>query len=395
MTDIVRFFERVGYQLRLQDLLDIAIVALVLYFVLSRLWDRHSRALPLGAAAVLIVYVLARRLDMVLTSTLFRVGLAGILVALVIVFQEDIRRVFYRLAKRRGRDAHKSQSAGFDTVVDGLCRLAEEKMGALIVLPGREPITPHVRGGVEVGGRLSIPLLHSIFHPASAGHDGAVVLRGGDVERLGVHLPLSKDLDAVGDRGTRHTAALGLSERCDALVLIVSEEHGTIGIAQDGSLDLDLPPAVVENRLEAFAEQIAPTGPARSSLRWLRKNAGMKALSVFVAALTWMLVSYQTETIERTFTAPIDYSHVPAQQVVEDVSDATASVTLVGSERIFDLLDPTTLVVSVDLSDVDPGRHRIEIGPEDVDRPAALLVRAVAPSEVRVRTRRDEPSDEP
>ena len=104
------------------------------------------------------------------------------------------------------------------------------------MLPQREPIESHVEGGIALDGRLSEPLLLSLFDPSSPGHDGAVILRGAQIERFAVHLPLSVNRAALGPGGTRHAAALGLSERCDAICIVVSEERGTVSVARDGLL---------------------------------------------------------------------------------------------------------------------------------------------------------------
>src|SRR5262249_56151173 len=111
-------------------------------------------------------------------------------------------------------------------------------LGALFVLPRPEPIEGHVGGAIPLGGRISEPLLLSIFDASSPGHDGAVILRGSQLERFAVHLPLSVNRAALGAGGTRHAAALGLSERCDATCIVVSEERGTVSVARDGAIRL-------------------------------------------------------------------------------------------------------------------------------------------------------------
>jgi len=103
-------------------------------------------------------------------------------------------------------------------------------------LSGWRPLDRHIHGGVPVDAEISQPLLLSIFHPKSPGHDGAILIENDRITSLGVHLPLTKQVDKVHDCGTRHAAALGLAEGCDAFVVAVSEERGTITIVQDGEL---------------------------------------------------------------------------------------------------------------------------------------------------------------
>jgi DNA integrity scanning protein DisA with diadenylate cyclase activity len=135
----------------------------------------------------------------------------AVLVA-VVVFQQDLRRLFERIAalgfRRRllpaGPDA-------IDTLVRAIAHLAEHRRGALIVLPGREAVAGHVQGGLPLRADITEPLLLSLFDPHSPGHDGAVIVSGDRLMQFAVHLPLSTDHAQLGQRGTRHAAALGLA----------------------------------------------------------------------------------------------------------------------------------------------------------------------------------------
>ena len=115
-----------------------------------------------------------------------------------------------------------------------------------------DPIERHIEGGTELGGLPSEPLLKSIFDVHTPGHDGAAKIRDGRVERFAVYLPLSKDLEKTAGRGTRHAAAIGLSERCDALAIVVSEETGKISIVVDGQIERGLTPDALRVRLRTL-----------------------------------------------------------------------------------------------------------------------------------------------
>lgn len=121
-------------------------------------------------------------------------------------------------------------------IVSSVQYLAKKKIGALIVLVGKNHVERFLEGGYPIDGKFSEPLLLSIFDTRTPGHDGAVVIENGLITKFGAHLPLSDDFKKFGNLGTRHTAGLGLSERTDALVLIVSEERGTITVARHGDL---------------------------------------------------------------------------------------------------------------------------------------------------------------
>jgi len=222
------------------DLVDIATVGVLLFLAIRFVRRTRGRRALTGLTLLGGVYLLARALDLQLTASLFQGFFAVLVLVFVVVFQEDLRRLFEQLGSLRRRGSRDRRGVDVsDVIVRAVARLAATRTGALIVLPQREPIESHVEGGIPIDGRLSEPLLLSIFDASSPGHDGAVVLRGAWIERFAVHLPLSVNRAALGPGGTRHAAALGISERCDAICVVVSEERGTVSVARDGALRVE------------------------------------------------------------------------------------------------------------------------------------------------------------
>ena len=121
-------------------------------------------------------------------------------------------------------------------LVDALWDLADKRQGAIVVLPGKEPIQEWISGGYELDALPSTPLIMSIFDPSSAGHDGAVIVSGGRLARFGVRLPVSQSSRLSEAYGTRHHAGMGLAEQSDALVIVVSEERGQISVFKEGKM---------------------------------------------------------------------------------------------------------------------------------------------------------------
>ena len=191
----------------------------------------------LGLGIIGLFYLVALQLELQLTAWIFQSFFAVLVVLLVVVFQDDLRRLFERIAVLglRRRRPH-TEVGGAAAIYRTLQQLAESHTGALLIIPGREPIERHLQGGVVLDANISEELLLSIFDPHSPGHDGAVLVQGDRLARFGVHLPLSEDNAQLGAGGTRHAAALGLAERCDALWVAVSEERGRISVAAKGKL---------------------------------------------------------------------------------------------------------------------------------------------------------------
>ncbi|KAA5540922.1 hypothetical protein FYK55_18580 [Roseiconus nitratireducens] len=378
------FLQNLTQQIRLADLLDIAVVSLVLYIALSWFRQRASRAIGISLLGFLLLYVVASYLGMYLTTRVFQVGFLGAALAFIVVFQQDIRQGVERLASYRWR-RRKRQLTTADTNVTSLCdsieKLAEDRIGALLVFPARQPLDRHLRGGIPVNGEISVPLLLSIFHPKSPGHDGAVLIQDGRVAQLGAHLPLSIDVAKVHGGGTRHTAALGLAERCDALVVVVSEERGTVSLAEKGSIQVidsaDLP-ARLKTHLDAHGEN-------GDSGRTGWQDLPTKALALFLASVCWFLFAYQTTTVQRTLVVPIEYRNLPERWVVNDPKESSAEVTLSGSEQGFELLDVSKIAVSLEIKNPREGVP-IRLQTEDSLKgiPVELNVTRINPREVFV-----------
>jgi DNA integrity scanning protein DisA with diadenylate cyclase activity len=326
----------------------------------------------------------------VLTSLFFQAILAASILVLVVVFQEDIRRVFERIAlwgTFRERRRLYASPLNIDTLIEVASTLASQKVGALIVLKGKEPIDRHVDGGILLGGRLSKPLLYSLFDPHSPGHDGAAWIEADRLVKFSVHLPLSKNAKAVGHQGTRHAAALGLSERSDALVLVVSEEYGTISAAENGILYTALSAAELKERLEHFYRSRFPRKTETPFKQLLREDFRLKGLSVVLAAFLWLALAYQPATIQRTFVVPIEYRNLPRDGYASGAKPTEARVTLSGSERAFNLLNPSQLILSLDLSPLKDGQEVFALTEESLRCPfnLNLSVYRIEPSEISLK----------
>lgn len=385
MIELVR---DLSSHVRGSDLLDVGIVTFVLYVTFVWLRHRASRSLGIVAFVIAATFLLARWLDLYLTTMIFHYGLLGIVLALVIVFQNDIRHGFERLAAspwfNRGSSDELSQRVT-DAITEVIATMASQRIGALLVFPGREPLDRHVRGGVKVDAEVSLPLLLSIFHPKSPGHDGAVLIEQNRISQLGLHLPLSTQIRKVHNSGTRHAAALGLAECCDAIVLAVSEERGTITIGQNGELNTIAPTEVAERLRQYFSEQSASSTARPHN----RTKSWSTMLAAFASATAlWFLFAYRTDTIQRTYIAPIEYRNLSKEWEIAEPKLTHAEITLSGTEPGFALLDPQTIAVSLDFKDVvttAPIRWKTETNLTNV--PAELNVEQVYPPSVVVSVR--------
>ncbi len=275
----------------LTDTLDMGVVALLVYAFL--VWFKRTKAafVVIGLMVLVGVYLLARVTGMVMTTHIFQGFFAIFIIAVVVLFQEELRRAFERIAvwsvARGARQPQAPREA--DILVRALSDLARDKVGALIVLRGRDPLDRHLEDGWDLHGELSEALIESIFDSHSLGHDGAMVIEAGRVTFFGVHLPLSKSFAKITHMGLRHTAALGLAERTDALVLVVSEERGDISVARRAELSVIANLEDLHRILESFLREIAPQPAQETFLGFLRHNTREKILAMAAAIVLWLL----------------------------------------------------------------------------------------------------------
>ncbi len=367
------------------DLIDIAVVAVLSYLVLSWVRSHSSHSLLVATVLVLVLWIAAQLLDLYLTSLLFQTGAVAFLLAILLIFQDDLRRAAERFAFRRilADPRPRASSSTVDLVVDTARELADARIGALLVFPGRESLERLLRGGERLHGELSRSLLMSIFHTGSPGHDGAVVIEGDRVARFAAHLPLSRFPDKVGREGTRHSAALGLAEASDAFVVAVSEERGVISVAHLGTLESVDPPSL-RDRLERFLAETRPEPPARVVSRWLVREPGLKLMAVCFACLLWLGLAFRVDNVQRQYPAPIEYRNLPAGWAVEEMRASRGRVTLSGSARDFDLFDPSKLVISLNLEQPRQGEVEIPIIEEQVLGVGRLNVSDIDPKSVQL-----------
>ncbi len=378
--------------LRIQDIFDIAIISIMISALLIWFKDRASRFVLLGISLLGFIYVIAKFFQLYLTTVVLQGFFAILLFVLVVIFQEDLRRFFERLAimgiirKKFQSTTPHGQTA--EIIAQTVANLARKHVGALIVIQGNDPLGRHLSGGTELNGLLSEPLLESIFDPHSIGHDGAVVVDGNTVVRFGCHLPLSQNTNRYGFLGLRHTAALGLSERSDAICIVVSEERGTISIAQGEQIRELASASALKGALESFYSSKAPIKKPGPISLWLKENTKEKVIAVLLACILWMIFGYQRESIQKDFTVPIEYLNVHPEWAIEEPKMTEAKVMMAGPSQAFRLLNADTLKISLNLSQLQEGRQEIVLTKEMINIPSNLTVVGIKPSRITVNASR-------
>ncbi len=365
---------------RLLDLVDIAGVAIFVWLAIRYFRRTRAQTALAGLGLLAVVYFVARSLDLRVMATLFQGFFAVVVLVLVVVFQDDLRRAFEQLGSwRRRNEQVPTKDDGLDALVRAVTQLARQRTGALIVLPGREPLERHLEGGIVLGGRVSEPLLLSLFDTSSPGHDGAVLLRGSKIERFALHLPLSVNHSERGPGGTRHAAALGLSERCDATCIVVSEERGTVSLVRGGVLRALESPDVLAAELHALLAGETSERP------WWRERVGLDAAMAAAAALAlWIVLVPGSDLTDITLDVPIDVMNLPEELALTSIEPETVEVTLRGLRRDLLLAERGVVDLRLDAYLARFGRRTFSVSESDVQTPDSITVVSISPEKVRI-----------
>jgi len=234
---------------KLVDLLDILIIAFLIYQLLGFVNRTRAGQLAKGALIVMAVYLVANILNMRTVTWLLNSLLQVGLLTLVVLFQPEIRRALERMGQtdqwayrffNKNRYNDTSLKGAWRSAIIAICdaaeRFSETKTGALIVLERHTNLSEIVRTGTPVNSAVNLEVLGTIFYEGTPLHDGAAIIENGRIKAAGCVLPLSNNLDLGKDMGTRHRACLGIAENSDAIAIVVSEETGIISMAKNGVL---------------------------------------------------------------------------------------------------------------------------------------------------------------
>lgn len=250
---------------------EIAIIAVVLYYLLSFFWNTRAMDLILGMLAFLGLFAIAHLLNLPVLQRLMFYVVNVAAIAVLIIFQPELRLALMRLSVK-GKKYHEVTE--FDRFLDSICstvyRLAERRIGALVLLENQDSLEEYANQAIRLDAGYSPELLESIFATHSPLHDGAVLIRGTTILAAAVILPLADDSSQLArSMGTRHRAALGMSQVTDALIIIVSEQTGRVSIARDGLITR----GIKTDRFRGIVRSIftPPKVEVTPQLSWLKR----------------------------------------------------------------------------------------------------------------------------
>jgi len=242
--------------LRYKDLIDVTVIAFIIYQALRLIRGTRAWQMTFGVLALVVFYYATRLLDLRAAQVFLETSFPYFIFSLVVVFQSEIRRALAEIGKGsilsdpRGRN----RESGLDDVVMACTTLSGERIGALIVFQRDIGLKNYIESGTRLDARLNYDLLLTVFNPKSSLHDGAMILSDDRIVAAGCLLPLTTDPYLSRELGTRHRAAIGITEETDAVCVVVSEETGQISATRGGEIKLALDSSRLLRFLKAAME---------------------------------------------------------------------------------------------------------------------------------------------
>jgi len=253
MGDGLQFFQDFRWLL---DLLDILLVTFIIYRIFLLIKGTRAVQMLLGLAVILIVYVASQVGELYTLHWILDNFLASIILVIIVIFQNDIRRALIHVGRNPffADLSFREESVLIEELTKASISLAGKRQGALIVVERETGINDFLDVGIDLDAQVSSDLIQSIFLPDSPIHDGALIIQDGRLKRAGCFLPLSQEVSISKKLGTRHRAAIGLTELVDAVAIVVSEETGKVSIVVGGRLTRDLDSTTLQRVLKRLLE---------------------------------------------------------------------------------------------------------------------------------------------
>jgi diadenylate cyclase len=226
------------FQFSLWSFLDVVFITIAIYHLLLLIRGTRTAQMLSGIFFVAIVFQATTLIPLTTVNWVISKFYSSIVVILIILFQEDIRNALSKIGKKPLLSSNESLSSTqiLDELAKASALLAARKIGALIVIERNIILTRYIDIGVHIDARISKEIILSIFHTSSPIHDGAVIIQDGKISAAGCFLPLTKSDNINPDMGTRHRAAIGISQETDSVVILISEEKGTFSLVADGNI---------------------------------------------------------------------------------------------------------------------------------------------------------------
>ncbi|MBC7766954.1 DNA integrity scanning protein DisA nucleotide-binding domain protein [Arenimonas sp.] len=395
--ELITYISKLVSFIPIKDMFDVLIITVCIYFVLVFIKQTRSFFILGALASLLILNFIAQTFDLTLTRQLVAPLLTLFIAIFVIVFQPEIRKFFKWISSGRITSFKKTLSVPentIQTIVRAVFTMAKQRVGAILVLPGEFPLDDLLEGGFPLNGQITASIMLSIFDSSSPGHDGAVLIEGSQIKFFGLHLPLARDFNEYRRVGTRHRAGAGITERTDAMAIIVSEERGEVSVSTKGKLTKVATAEELADIIAKFTGDEPKNIPLKKSLvyQFFKKNRILKVAAVALGLSFWFFMVYKAGVIKISYSVPVEYRYVNPSMVIVNSLPDSISVTVTGNNTDIVNMKKDDIKVIVDASKFIIGENDIVVGIKNIQTPSYIELNNFTPKTVKVKTTEKSPN---
>lgn len=355
----------------ISDVIEIIILTVMSYYLVKTVQGTRAWVIIKGVAILLVFYILAYLFHFSVIVALFESIILFIGIAIVIIMQQDIRKlieligsrdinfkiqaIISLLFKKKEEVAYRLTDNTIQELVKGCFVMSKAKTGALIVIEKNIPLGEYAESGIAINADITSQLLINIFEHNTPLHDGAVIIQNNRIIAATCYLPLSESKKINKDLGTRHRAGIGMTEETDALVIIVSEETGSVSVANSGKLKHNIDREVLAEELRSIQKISDKTGD-KKRVTWLSNNLALKIASLLGSIAIWLLLITSINPVETITFRDIEVQLINTEALAEVgktfelVGDNRVNVTIKDRRDILDKLSSDDILAIADMS---------------------------------------------
>jgi len=358
---------------RPQDVLDILFITVVVYHLY--IWFRSTKAFKalIGLLALGIIFTIAQTWGLFLTTWMFQILWQVLIILLIILFQPEIRQFLERFNPFQKLSWRKSSNPAVwvETLAEACFKLAKNRIGALIIIERNDWVDEWITAGIPLEGQPTSEIIMSVFQKESPLHDGAIIIRKGGIVATACYLPLSSKEGLPKEYGTRHRAALGIVERCDAWAVVVSEERGKVSLVREGLIGSIEDPA---DLIKALDELMAPK-ERKSQRPWHRIHLAflhqwhLKLITLGLVTVGWFFLAGQQNFVV-SFKVPVEMENLPAKMEILEPIKPEITITARGLRKDASTLNVRNVRAKIDLSLAGYGIRSFRISRNKITLPS-------------------------
>ncbi len=369
-------------------MLDILFITIIAYQFYVWFWGTQAFKAIIGIVALSGVFIIANAWGLFLTTWVFQILWQVFVILLIILFQKEIRQILERFnpLKAFGIRQESNSNGWIPGLVIWAFAAAKKKLGAVIVFERSDRVFELITKGIVMECDPLPEILYSIFNKESPLHDGGILISNGKIIKVSCYLPLSVREDLPQEWGTRHRAALGLSEQCDAGVLIVSEERGEISVFMNQIVQKIKDPEALSMLLTQMPpEQKEQYHSIKETIKfWFTRRYKIKAIIFTAVFVLWMVLAGQ-QNFEREIEISMQYKNIPVNLVVAKPLDQKVTMTCRGLRKDVSLLNENNSSAFMDLLSAPPGISFYNMNPRNINLPNnRVQVVNITPSKVEI-----------